>query len=212
MTQLNVGDVMTHEVRAVSPDTPVRDIATQLVREGIGAVPVVDSRGTLLGVVTVAELLLEPARRPRQPDQEEHTAWQVMTSPARTIGSVAPLPEAARRLADDRVRRLYVVDDGRLVGVLARRDLLRPCRRPDAEIQAEIERIVFTRTLRADPGDYEVSVAHGEVLLTGRLEYAAEVDIAVHLTALIPGVTAVRDRMDWVWDRTDTPLTVGLDV
>jgi len=61
-----------------------------------------------------------------------------MTLPPMVIGQDAPLPLAARELVKAGVRRLLAVDDGRLVGIVARRDLLRPFVRDDEEIQARI--------------------------------------------------------------------------
>jgi CBS domain-containing protein len=78
------------------------------------------------------------------------TAADVMTSPAVTVSTGTALPQVARRLAPAGVRRLVVVDDGRLVGVVARRDLLRIFLRGDPDIKAEIDRDVLDGALHAN--------------------------------------------------------------
>jgi CBS domain-containing protein len=130
MPESTVADVMTRDVVRVAPDTPYKDIVDFVVGEAISAVPVVDAQGTLLGVVSEADLLCkqefhgaEQAPRAQRGDWRKatgETARDLMTGPAVTITPDVPVTEAARRLLRSRLRRLFVVDGGRLVGVLAR--------------------------------------------------------------------------------------------
>ncbi|GDY33404.1 CBS domain-containing protein [Gandjariella thermophila] len=122
-----------------------------------------------------------------------------MTSPVRTLQPQALLPEAARLLARTGVRRLFVVDAGRLIGVVTHRDLLREYTRDDEEIRAEVEREVFSRGLRVNPATARATVEHGVVTLVGRLQWQADVDIAGKLVKAIPGVVAVENRLDYLW-------------
>ncbi|MTD55170.1 CBS domain-containing protein [Amycolatopsis sp. RM579] len=196
---------MTRDVCAVPPDAEFKDVAVLMARRQISAVPVVGADGTLLGVVSEADLLPTEAlprhaRRGRQHKAEATRARELMTAPARTIEIGVSLPVAAGELAASGLRRLFVVDGGRLVGVLARRDLLGVFRRADEQIKAEIETEVFGQTLLASPDCYSVTVRGGQVLLLGRIGRRSEVAAAGELTALVPGVVEVCNRLDYVWD------------
>ena len=217
MKQPIVADVMTTELVTVFPETPFKDVVDLVVGHAVSAVPVVDSHNRLLGVVSEADLLCKEEHVDDEDDAHPSlfagphtraewrkavglTARDVMTAPVLTITSEAFLPNAARELAHAHVRRLFVVDNGKLVGVLARRDLLRGFLRSDKDIQEDIEREVFHRTLWANPEMVRATVEHGVVTLTGRLEYQADVDIAEHLVKAMPGVVAVRNRLLYIWN------------
>ena len=219
MHTTTVGDVMTRDVVTVEAAIPVKDIAQVLLWNGISAVAVVDTCRNVLGVVTEADLLRrkeheddEATPKPRlftpkrRRDQWRKatglTAADVMTSPAITVASTATLPCVARLLSDAGIRRVFVVDEGTLVGVLARRDLLRAYLRSDKEIRAEIDRDVFGRLLHSDPATVRTTVEHGVVLLTGRVEYRSDIDVAVRRIAAVPGVVAVKNRLDYWWNGT----------
>lgn len=216
MSAITVGDVMTRDVVTAGPDTPFKEIVELLVARGVSAVPVVDGHGALLGVVSEADLLRKeehaddgpgvgppilalPHVRTRWRKAAAITARELMTAPVRTVSPDAAVPGVARLLADFRVCRLFVVEGGHLVGVVARRDLLRGFLRSDDDIRAEIEREVFGRVLWASPGSVSAVVVNGEVTLTGSLEYQAEVDIAGHLVRAMPGVVKVDNRLTYEW-------------
>ncbi|MGW4113013.1 CBS domain-containing protein [Actinosynnema sp. NPDC004786] len=97
-----------------------------------------------------------------RPGTQAHgvTPADVMTIPVATIGPDEPASAAARELAARNVRRLFVVDTGgRLVGVLARRDLLRVFLRTDEELRREVADRVVRRALWLDPAAVTVEVA-----------------------------------------------------
>jgi CBS domain-containing protein len=224
MKRWRVADVMTTPVVSAGPDTGYDAVADLLVRYDISGVPVVAGDGTVLGVVSEADLLplvSDPDAVPAHPLvsrrgwQASHaplgaTAGAVMTSPAQTICATAPLARAARQLAAGVVRRLPVVDDaGRLVGILTHRDLARPFARPDTELRAEILAEVGCRPV-------DVAVRDGVVTLTGRLDRAADRELLIRLSAAVPGVTEVVDRLTATPERvagrtfaTGEPVTVG---
>jgi CBS domain-containing protein len=211
-----IAEVMVREVVTAALDTPVKDVVELLVTHSISAVPVVNRGGAVLGVVSEADLL---CRREHE-DQDGSTApWyagartrdhyhraagltaaEVMTAPARTIGPDATLPDAARVLAGAGVRRLFVVADGRLVGVVARRDLLRGLLRDDSDIRAEIDRDIFDHVLHANPAAVRTTVEHGVVTLTGRVQYEADKRTAARLVHTVTGVLDVRNRLDYLWN------------
>ncbi|MTD54606.1 CBS domain-containing protein [Amycolatopsis sp. RM579] len=202
---------MTRDLCTVAPVTEFKDIAALLTREAISAVPVVDAEGTLRGVVSEADLLPKeeyvgaphrPSRfsRKRAHKADALRARDLMTAPVWTVDIGTPLPDVARELVRGGMRRLFVLDEGKLVGVVARRDLLGVFLRPDQDLCEEIRSEVFERALLADPGCYSVTVASGVVTLLGRLERRSAVTAAGELAALVPGVVDICNRLDYVWD------------
>ena len=99
-------------------------------------------------------------------------------------------------MAARRVERLPVLDEeGRLVGIVTRRDLLQVFLRPDAQIREEVIQEVVVRSLWLAPQAVGVRVEDGVVTLEGRVERESEVQIAEHMTAQIDGVVTVVNRL-----------------
>jgi CBS-domain-containing membrane protein len=95
------------------------------------------------------------------------TAGSLMTTPAITTGPDATIPAAARLMNTHHVRRLPVIDaDGKLAGIVSRRDLLSVFLRPDADIIHDARQVLDELAL-TDPEDVIVTVKHGVVTLTG---------------------------------------------
>ncbi|WP_037310014.1 CBS domain-containing protein [Amycolatopsis orientalis] len=217
-----VSEVMTSAPVAVAPDTGYKRIATVLARHRISAVPVVDDAGAPIGVVSEADLLAR-LRRPRPARLAGHhtrdelrkanalLAEDLMTTPVVTIDAGESVGTAATRLGKKGVRRLFVVEDGKLTGVVSRRDLLATFRRSDEEIREEIEHDVLAGTLRVTPGQASVTVEDGVVTLLGRLDNHGAVDRAGALANEVSGVVEVRNRLDFVWDDDRLrPAALGL--
>jgi CBS domain-containing protein len=215
MRRWTVGDVMTGKVVSVTADTPYKQIVKSLQRHRVSAVPVVDDEDQVVGVVSEADLLpkLEaPAettfghRKPRRRIRAKargDVASELMSAPAVTIGPEAAIPAAARIMDAERVKRLPVVDDqGRLVGIVSRSDLLRPFLRADDEIRAEIRDQVLLRTLWIDPDMLDVAVADGVVTLTGTADRRSTVDIVGRMCRGVAGVVDIVNEI--VPDRDDT--------
>lgn len=226
MREPDVASLMTREVVKVDVGTPFKEVVAILADGAFSAVPVVDADGRPVGVVSEADLLpkeeyrggTEPgpsvlARRDtRQRWRQAHgtTAADVMTAPVITIGPDEPASAAARELAVEGVRRLFVVDtDGRLLGVLSRRDLLKVFLRGDEELRRTIVRDVLQRTLWVKPTAVEVEVVDGVVTLRGTIDRRSEADIARRLTQAMPGVVDVHDHLSYSWDDTDTSHRIG---
>lgn len=200
-----VNDVMTREVVSVSPEAGYAEIVAKLVDHAVSAAPVVDGTGRVIGVVSEADLLprVEVTDGARRPRRKAHAlrAEALMTAPAITIGPGAAVAEAARRLDATRFKRLPVVDgDGRLVGIVSRRDLLRMYTRPDDELRDDIVEKVLRRDLWVDPATVDVRVAGGIVTLEGELETRSLAGIAVRLASAVPGVVRVDNRLRWAQD------------
>jgi CBS-domain-containing membrane protein len=169
---------------------------------------VVDVIGRVIGVISEADLLgkVEYADRiPHHPlsarrlrsgrrRQVGDTVADLMTSPAITIRADATLSGAARLMDAARVKRLPVVDnDDILIGVIARRDLVRLYTRPDAEVAATVRDTVRELGIRDE--QVTVAVARGVVALHGSVPRHTAA-LLVALTTAIPGVVEVDDDLD----------------
>jgi CBS domain-containing protein len=217
-----VRSVMTGQPVTVGRDAPFKEIAELLAARAISAVPVIDDDGVPVGVVSEADLL---ARAEHQ-DQDGAPSWlagprtrrewekaqalraaELMSPRPIVVGPDTPLPAAARELARAGVRRLLVVDGaGRLVGVLSRRDLLRPFLRDDAQLAAAVREQVLWRSLWLEPSDLAVSVQNGVVTLAGTVQRRSTAEIAVRLTNAVPGVVGVQDELHYGWDDVEAEL------
>jgi CBS domain-containing protein len=128
-----------------------------------------------------------------------------MTAPAKTIAPWRQVSSAAAEMLDAGVNRLPVVDEGRLVGIVTRADLVRAFVRTDAEIEREIREAVLERELLLEiPEAITVSVDEGRVSLAGYVEMRADAELAAALVARVPGVIEVDSSIRWHTDsKTD---------
>jgi CBS domain-containing protein len=210
-----VSDVMTTTVVTVDRITPYQEIDRLLTERRISGVPVLMMGRQVAGVVTEADLLAaedESARQARLASaigrrwrlrKQPHvslTAGTLMTAPAISIGPNATIPAAARLMNTHRIRRLPVVDeDGKLVGIVSRRDLLSIFLRPDADIVHDVRQVVDELSLD-HPKDVIVTVKHGVVILAGTMqpETGQERDLiplALRLIWDIDGVVDVVNKL-----------------
>ena len=219
MRQWLVQDVMTRDVLAVTPRTPYREIVDSLVGRQVTAAPVVDEERRVVGVVSEADLLHKvefigderhrrtferPSRRSARNKAHAAAAADLMTVPAITVRPETSVVAAARRMETERVKRLPVVDaDGRLVGIVSRRDLLRMHMRPDPEIRDDIVENVLRRALWIDPVSVEVDVVDGKVMVGGRVGRKSTADLVVRLIADVPGVVTVIGPLAWDFDDSE---------
>jgi len=207
-----VQDVMTRTVAVVAADTPFKEVARRLAEHRVAALPVIDARDRAIGIVSEADLLVKEEhigldRRRRRATAEDlrkstaTTAREVMTSPAVTIGPDAPLADAARVMHERGFRSLPVVDaDGRVIGIVARRDLLKAFLRPDLEIRTEIEDEIIRDEMWLEPGRVRVQVEQGVVALQGQVERASLIPILVRLAEGVDGVVRVEARLTFELD------------
>ncbi|HYT79382.1 MAG TPA: CBS domain-containing protein [Actinomycetota bacterium] len=210
-----VEDVMTSKtVVTARESTPFKELVRLMETFGVSAVPIVDAEGRLTGIVSEADLMLKEQNpdpeahlfegRRRRVEREKATglvASQLMTWPVFTVGPKARLPEAARIMHEKAVKRLPVVDEeGKVVGIVSRADLLTVFLIPDEEIREEILREVITRTLWIPPDTVRVAVTDGVVMLEGRLELRSLASILVHMVQEVDGVVGVDDKLSWEGD------------
>ena len=219
---LTVADVMTRDVITVAPDTPVEAVAKLLYEGQISGVPVLDDQGRVVGILSEGDLMAHTAAigedKPRswwlrffadtasraEDYRKSHgrTAADVMTKGPMTIGPDASLGEVAALLEKHRIKRLPVVDGGKLVGIVSRANLLRglatgeaPASGGDAtdreikeKLQAAVDAEGFGRLINP-------IVQDGTVHLWGLIDQEAERRALVLLAEGIPGVKAVEDHL-----------------
>jgi CBS domain-containing protein len=216
---MTIRDVMTKAVLTVHLITPIKEVAQALVDNEISGVPVVDVDGTVLGVVSEADLLVKEqgadairhrplarffgeSRKSRaQLDKlDAITAAEAMTAPAVTISSGRPIHEAAAIMTARRINRLPVVDDERLVGIVSRADLVRAYVRSDEELAATIRNDVILRILWLDPAQFTVVVKDGVAAISGRVERRSTAEMIEHSVRMVPGVVDVLASVNWSMD------------
>lgn len=211
-----VGELMTRDVLVVAPGTPLKDVAALLVEHRISGVPVCDAEGTVLGVVSEADIIWKTQGYP--PERARFLHWFVdhtggddvrlnardagsaMTAPALTIDSGSDAVRAARLMVEKRVNRLPVVDDGRLVGIVTRADLVRAFNRPDEAIETEIREHVLLNTMWVDPARVDLRVEQGEVTVSGQVTNRSDAELMEAYVRRVPGVVSVTCQLTWAHD------------
>ncbi len=216
---MDVRDVMSREVISVRPETPLKEVARLLLDHGISGVPVVDDEGTVVGVVSEADFIMKERGADAihhrllarligdSPEAEvEFTkvvaerAGSAMSSPAITVDGGARLRDAAAIMVDRAINRLPVVEDGRLVGIVSRADLVRAYLRSDRALEATIRDDVIRRELWEDPAAVAVSVTDGVASLSGTVDRRSTADLIARRVAALEGVVAVESSLAWRLD------------
>jgi CBS domain-containing protein len=120
---------MQKDVKAVRPDVSVADVIASLADAHVSGVPVVDRHGQMLGVISSTDVLTQEAEAQdtdaRTTLLESTLAQDIMTPHALTIEPDADVREAAREMLYAEVHRLFVVQHGRLIGVISTSDIVR---------------------------------------------------------------------------------------
>jgi CBS domain-containing protein len=119
---MKVRDLMTAEPVSCRPEEPCAQAATLMRQEDCGSIPVVRD-GKLVGIVTDRDIVIRAVAAGKDP--RTTAVSEIMSADPITIGPDADAAEAARMMADRQVRRLPVVEDGRLVGMLVTAQLAR---------------------------------------------------------------------------------------
>lgn len=134
--EYEVRDVMSEPI-SVSPETTLAEAEAILEKHGWNALPVVDGRGCLEGIVTSLDVLsafafTEESILPMYDDIMGRPVASVMTRDLRTVTPRARLTRVLQKILDTRNKSFPVVDDGRLVGIVAREDVMEALRRAHA--------------------------------------------------------------------------------
>ena len=208
-----VKDVMSTHVIAVRQSAPYKDMAAMLHEQRVSAFPVLDDDNKVIGVVSEADLLTKEALEGTVPrtllSRQERvrrqvnalTAADLMTKPPVTIGPDEPVTRAARLMFDKRVKRLPVIsDNGRLIGIVTRSDLLSVYSRPDTEIRRQVTQDLILGTFLCDPERFTVTVKDGIVTIEGTPETSPVGLDIIDAIRHMEGVVAVRDRLSYPQD------------
>jgi CBS domain-containing protein len=216
-------ELMSTNTVVVPPETPVGAVAALLGSRGISAVPVVDASGALVGLVTEGDLIRRLADEKRGPmgwffglfgdrgrlaerfaKAHGASARDVMTSKLVTVGEDATAEDIARLMEERGIRRVPVVRDGGLVGIVSRADLLRAVLAPHAQDAAGENDAAILRAVLATMRDQPwvdtfwtfPDVRDGAVTLYGYFRSDAVRQGLRVLAGEIPGVKRVEDRME----------------
>lgn len=206
---MKVQDVMTKIVVTATPEMSFKETAELLLDYGVSGLPVVGAHNRLLGIVTEADLMSKEAfdSRRRRPLAAliDHltgtaqwidkaaglTAGEVMTTTVVTAEPGEEIGAAARRMLERGVKRLPVTEDGRLVGVVSRHDLLRLFHRTDDDITAEIEEKLASPLHAPEDHDVKATVEDGIVTLEGRVRSEGDIAVVRGLAERVRGVVQV---------------------
>jgi CBS domain-containing protein len=213
-------DLMTPDVVTVPPETPVMAMARLLSDRGISAVPVVDGKGKVLGIVTEADLIRRLAGEEDNPaswfgalfadpaSQAERyarthgvTAQDLMTEKVVSVSPDTAAAHVAQMMERQNIRRVVVVENDKLKGIVSRADLLRALVAPPqvegADLSDERVRRAVMAAMKKEPWTDTfytmVEVKDGVVTFHGfRRSDAVQKALRV-LAEAVPGVKEVKD-------------------
>jgi CBS domain-containing protein len=223
---MNVADIMTSPVLALRPGASVTDAARLMLTHQVSGLPVIGEDGALVGIVSEGDFL----RRSELGTERKHSGWleflvspgqaaeeyvqahgrkveQIMRHDVVTTTPQATLEEVVELMSSRGVKRLPVIAGGKVVGIVARSDLMRAMLRVlprgsaahshDERIRGEIL-AEFANQSWASNGAIRVKVDKGVVELSGTIFDERIRDAARVVAENIAGVTSVDDRIVWV--------------
>jgi CBS domain-containing protein len=227
MRTLTVRDVMTPRVVIAREETPFKELVRIMAENRVSGVPIVaGDPPRLAGIVTEADLLrvgtheqaprsaslelfidrgrLEAIERPA----EDVRARDIWTRDVVTVGPGVSVRAAARRMLHHGVKRLPVVDeDGQILGIVSRRDVLRPYLRSDEDIRREVEEDLILKMMWIEPGTVTATVSRGVVHLERTVDLNSSRDILEELVRRVAGVVGVENELGYRSD--DRKIATG---
>lgn len=221
---MNAAALMTSPAVTISVDATIDEAVRLMLENRLSGLPVVDPADRIVGVLTEGDLL----RRAELGTERKRPRWlefvlgpaagasdyvhahgrrvsEVMTETPTCIGERAPLSEIVDLMEKRRVKRLPVVRDGRVVGVVSRADVIRALASrklttaPTSDKDIHDQILAGFRAQKWGPVSLVgVDVDHGEVTLTGAILDERERDAIRVLVENTPGVTKLHDNLAWV--------------
>ncbi|MCW5746200.1 MAG: CBS domain-containing protein [Alphaproteobacteria bacterium] len=222
---MKASDVMTRRVVTVGPDTPIQTAIRVMLQHKVSGLPVVDADGAVVGVVTEGDFL----RRVETGTQRQRMRWlefligpgrmaaeyadthgrkvaDVMTPEPQTVTENTSLTHIVEVMERKRIKRLPVVRDGKLVGIVSRANLLHAvadlsaqAAAPTASDSSIRDQIMaeLSRETWAPVAMVNVTVRDGIVDLWGTLIDERQRRAVCVAAENVPGVKAVRDHLVW---------------
>lgn len=222
-------ELMTTPVVTVFPEAGLKEVAERMVAHRVSGLPVVDRSGLLLGIISESDLVskLEYEEQGQGTglldriahavgagaDRKLHarTAGELMTTRVISASPEATVRELAHLMTIHGINRIPIVEDGRVIGIVTRADILRTLVRPDAAITEDVRWRVL-HDLWIDPTGLAISTRDGIVTIASEVGTRSEAELVKQWTAATEGVVDVdvrnlRYRIDE--RRTEVPI-VGL--
>lgn len=223
---MRAADVMTPDPISIAPEASINDAIQLLLERKFSGLPVVDERGSLVGIVTEGDLL----RRRETGTQRKRPSWiefimgagrlaaeyqqstgrkvsDVMTPEIRSVNEDTPLEEIVRVMERHRVKRLLVLRGNKLIGIVTRANLLhalasvaaeaKPGHTDDASIREKLYAELKTQPW-APVNLIDITVRNGVVHLWGTLLDERQRGAIRAATENIPGVKGIEDHLVWV--------------
>jgi CBS domain-containing protein len=216
-------DFMSQNVVTVTPGAGVRDAARLMIEKHLGGLPVVTAEGDLVGMLTESDML----RRVEMGTERKRTRWaaffadpdrvareyvkshglkvhEVMSRPVVAVRDDATLAEVAETLARNRIKRVPVVRDGKVVGIISRRDFVRvlgqqePAQTTEARDDAAIQSAILDKLREQswlDTSYVGIAVKDAVVEATGFVSSAEQRDALRVLIEETPGVKGITDNL-----------------
>ena len=144
---MKVSEIMTRKVYCLNPEMSVKEAAQFLLEKGVGGAPVVDKEGNLVGLVSESDLIMEEVKLQfptffhlldgfiflsnwRDYQEKLRKALglkvaEVMSSPVISVEAEASVEEAATLMVEKHISRLPVLEKGKMVGIVSKRDLIK---------------------------------------------------------------------------------------
>jgi len=223
---MKAADVMTDKVLSVGPGASVAQAARLMLDNNISGLPVVDGQGRLVGIVSEGDFLrrAETGTERRRPHWLEfllgpgrladeyvrahgRKVEEVMTRDVASVAEDAPLDEIVRLMERRRIKRVPIMREGKLVGIVTRANLLRALASVAAELppaassDAELRRLVLAELGKqpwSSQSDINVVVRDGIVQLWGVITNEREREALRVMVENIGGVKGVKDNLIWV--------------
>jgi len=221
---MQVRDVMTRGVISVEPEESILIAARLMLQHRVSGLPVVDGKGALVGIVTEGDFLRRgeigtARRRPkwlefivgpgRLAEEYVHSSGrkvaEIMTPNPYTVDADAPLESVVELMERRRIKRLPVVRDGRLIGIISRANLMhalaslaRTAPPPAGNDIAIRERILAALADHNWALGVNVVIKNGCAELWGTITDERQRQACIVAVENVPGVKAVRDHLVWV--------------